>query len=441
MTAMLQQRSPEGEQSEGRWPRICELSGRPGETRVAMVSMHTSPLAQLGKSRDAGGMNVYVRELARALGRLGISVDCFTRWTDPSLPQILPLGSRARLIHIPAGPISPLHKDELYAHLPQFVAGIECFAVTERTDYHLIHSHYWLSGVAGDDLAQRWGAPHLTMFHTLARLKQHARPEEVETALRIDQERRVIASADRMIVATEDERSQITRLYGAARSRLRIVPCGVDLAKFTPENRAEARATLSDRLGLTDVPIILFVGRLDPLKGADLLLDALARMQTPAQLVLVGGDEADPERARLRDLTYSLGIADRVRLVDAAPQEELPAYYRAADLLAVASHYESFGLVAVEALACGTPVIAPRVGGLPAIVHDGENGALLDFRSPLLYAERLDALLADTEALHQMHQNARQSVLRFRWSNVARDIAAEYADMLHEADMPLAVCD
>lgn len=420
------QRPPVIVASEGRWPRICARHDRPGDRRIAMLSMHTSPLAALGRSRDAGGMNVYVRELARHLGRRAIAVDVFTRWTDPAVPQILPLGSHARLIHIPAGPLGPVSKHDLFPLIPAFVAGVECFAVSQRLDYDLIHSHYWLSGAAGMDLARRWGAPHLAMFHTLARLKQHARPEERESDLRIEQERLIIAGADGVIVATEDEREQITRLYGLSRQAMHTVPCGVDLAQFAPGDRAAARARLASRLRLGDEPLLLYVGRLDPLKGPELLIRALPLLRERATLALVGGDGRDPERARLRDLAVDLGVAERVRLVDAAPQEQLPDYYRAADLALVASHYESFGLVAVEALACGTPVVAPSVGGLPAIVRDGVNGALLAQRTPAAFAAAIGALLRAPERRARLAAAARASIRHLSWPAVAGEIEAIY---------------
>ena len=419
--------------SEGRWPRICERRDHPGTTRVALLCYHTSPLAALGKSRDAGGMNVYVRELAIALGRRGVVVDIFTRWTDPSLPQIISLGVNARIIHIPAGPIAPVHKNDLFPYLAQFVAGIECFAISEHIDYTIIHSHYWLSGVAGMDLKRRWGAPHIVMFHTLARLKQQARPEEQETALRIDYERRIIHAADSIVVATEDEREQINRLYGAPRQMMHTIPCGVDLGTFTPIGRAEAQAEIRATLHLDAAPILLFVGRLDPLKGPDLLIRTLGQMRQQATLLLVGGDDRDPERSRLLALAEELGVAERVRMVDAVPHEQLTTFYRAADLLTIASHYESFGLVAVEALATGTPVIAPAVGGLPVIVHDHVNGALLPERTAQSFAARIDAILGDPAESARLHAQARPSVRHFGWHTISGQIISLYDDLTENA--------
>jgi D-inositol-3-phosphate glycosyltransferase len=412
--------------SEGRWPRIYERSQRPSETRVAMLSLHTSPLAVLGRSRDAGGMNVYIRELATHLGRIGTAVDVFTRWTDPTLPQIIPLNAHARLIHIPAGPIAPLPKDLLLPLTRTFTAGVECFAVSNRCDYDLIHSHYWLSGVAGLRLARHWGAPHLMMFHTLAKLKQAARPEEQELPVRAEREEQILRQSDRVIVATEDEREQIARLYGVASCHLRTIPCGVDLERFAPDGRQADRLRLRQSLHLDDAPVILAVGRLDPLKGADILMQSVARMHTSAQLVLLGGDANDPERARLQALAADLGLTQRLRFVDAVPHEALPAWYRGADVLAVASHYESFGLVAVEALACGTPVVASQVGGLPSIVQDNVNGALVPTHTPEAFAARFDELLHQPTTLARLAANARPSVQRFGWAAITAEVAALY---------------
>ena len=431
MTTMLHQTANAAAMgsNEGRWPRICELSRPSEQLHVAMLCFHTSPLAILGQSRDAGGMNIYVRELAKNLGQRGIAVDIFTRWTDPSLPQIVPLGTNARLIHIPAGPLTPLPKNDLFGYVPAFVAGIDCFAISQHTEYQLIHSHYWLSGVAGLSLAQRWGAPHMTMFHTLARLKQHARPEENESALRIEQERRIIAEVDSIIVATDDERQQIQRLYGAHRGTIHTIPCGVELSNFMPLNRTAARASVAAELRLDDEPLLLYVGRLDPLKGAELLVRTVPLLQTTATLVIVGGDERDPERERLLTLARASGVATRIRMVNAVPHEELSRYYRAADLMAIASHYESFGLVAVEALASGTPVIAARVGGLPTIVQDRINGLLIDHRSPEQFAHGIDALLRDPAEMSRLRAAARPSVRQFGWHAVAGQIADCYATL------------
>jgi D-inositol-3-phosphate glycosyltransferase len=388
-----------------------------------MLSLHTSPLAPLGKSVEAGGMNVYVRELARELGKRGLMVDIFTRWTDPTTPRILPLNEHVRVIHIKAGPIARLPKNDLFQHIPEFVRRVQQFAECERHAYDVIHSHYWLSGVAGMQLAKTWDIPHMTMFHTLARLKQQARPDERETPLRLEYEGRIIASADRIAVATPHERDQIARIYGICPQRMTIVPCGVDLRHFQPQDRQQARASL----GLNGQPTLLFVGRPDPLKGGEMLIQAAGLLQQPATVVLVGGNlEDDPELDRLRVVARAQGVEAEVRFQGAIPQEELPRFYSAADLLIVPSYYESFGLVAVESLACGTPVIATKVGGLPYIVRDGENGFLIPWRCAGLLAEKIDAVLSDTDLLEELRARARSSVIRYSWRTVAAQIRQVY---------------
>jgi D-inositol-3-phosphate glycosyltransferase len=401
-----------------------------------MLSLHTSPLARLGRTRDAGGMNVYVRELSRELGREGIPVDVFTRWTDPNDPPIEPLGAGARLIRVPAGPITPLPTAELLPHVDEFVHRVKRFARRGGQAYDLVHSHYWLSGAAGLSLAREWDVPHVTMFHTVERLKGERLGSSVESTTagqrRAELEGAIAATADCVTVATTHERDQLHRLYGLTTSRIEVIPCGVDLRAFTPGTQAQRRAA-RDELGLPDGPVVLSVGRLDPIKGTDLLLESVALMRTPATLVLVGGDpDGDPELDRLRGMAEALGLGDRVRLPGAAPQTELPRYYWAADALVVASRYESFGLVAVEALACGTPVVAAKVGGLPSIVRDGENGVLVSWRCAESFAEALDSLLGDAPRLRRLQDGARPSVEPFGWHRVGARVRRIYHELTAE---------
>jgi D-inositol-3-phosphate glycosyltransferase len=410
-----------------------------------MLSLHTSPLARLGRSRDAGGMNVYVRQLSRELGRGGMLVDVFTRWTDPSEPLIEPLGDGARLIRVQAGPVAPLSTGELAPHVDEFVRRVIRFASLQGHPYDLVHSHYWLSGVAGMKLAREWDVPHVTMFHTVERLKGErlGAPAPLTAAgeHRAEHEGLIAATADCVTVATAHERDQLRRLYGLCAAHMEVIPCGVDLRNFTagsPERRRAARAALG--LG-DDAPILLAVCRLDPIKGTDLLLESVAAMRTRATVVLVGGNpESDPELERLRLRAAELGIADRVRLPGAEPQERLPLYYQAADLLVVCSRYESFGLVAVEALACGTPVVAAHVGGLPSIVRDGENGLLIPWRCPGAFAERIDALLEDPPRLARLRAAARPSVVRFDWQRIGDQVRAVYQSLTSERREAMACC-
>ena len=403
---------------------------------VAMLSVHTSPLDNPGSTKDAGGMNVYMRELASKLGHRQTTVDIFTRWTNEHSPRIVQLSTNVRVIHIKAGPITPIHKNELYQYLPEFIHNIETFRRSKVRQYDVLHSHYWLSGVAAMQLAQRWAVPHVTMFHTLARLKQLANPKEKEPALRLEMEQQLIKQADRIIAATADERMQLIRYCGATSSQVEVIPCGVDLRLFVPQNKLEARNTL----GLPpSQPVLLFVGRLDPFKGPDLLLRAAAMMEEEAQVVIVGGKlEGDNELEQLKSLSFDLDISERVHFLGARPQRELPAVYNAADVTVMPSYHESFGLVAVESLACGTPVVATRAGGLTTIVRHGETGYLVP-RCPGFFAERLDTLLQDRVLLEQMRLAARPSVRHFSWKSVADQVSSLYQEMIGEMEQLLAL--
>jgi D-inositol-3-phosphate glycosyltransferase len=410
-----------------------------------MLSLHTSPLARPGRHRDAGGMNVYVRQMGKELGRGGMLVDVFTRWTDPADPLIETMADGVRLIRVQAGPITPLPVAELAPHVDEFARRVMRFASLQSQPYDLIHSHYWLSGVAGMKLAREWDVPHVTMFHTVERLKGErlGAPAPLTAAgeRRAEHEGLIAASTDCVTVATTHERDQLRRLYGLSAAHMEVIPCGVDLRNFnagSTERRRAARAALAlDE----DAPVLLSVCRLDPIKGTDLLLESVAALRTRATVVLVGGNpEGDPELERLRQRAAELGIADRVRLPGAEPQERLPLYYHAADLLVVASRYESFGLVAVEALACGTPVVAAHVGGLPSIVRDGDNGLLIPWRSPEAFAEGIDALLEDAPRLARLRLAARPSVLRFDWRHIGDQMRAVYESLTAERREALACC-
>ncbi len=396
---------------------------------VAMLSVHTSPLDIPGRTTDAGGMNVYMRELARELGQRQIKVDIFTRWTNEHQPRIVQLSPHVRVIHIKAGPIAPIHKHDLFEYLPTFAQRIDEFRRSEATQYDILHSHYWLSGVAALQLAQRWDTPHVTMFHTLGRLKQLARPGEPESALRLEMERRLIAHADRIIATTEDERTQMIRHCGATAGQVQVIPCGVDLKHFVPHNKQRAREALDLN---QKRPVLLFVGRLDPFKGPDILLRAAALMEEEAQIVIVGGKlTGDRELQQLRELAADLNISRRLKFLGARPQKELPVIYSAADVTVMPSYHESFGLAAAESLACGTPVVATRSGGLTTIVRHGETGYLVP-RCPGFFAERLDTLLRDSDLLQQMRSKARNSVLQFSWKSVADQVQNLYHELVSE---------
>ena len=394
-------------------------------TRVAMLSVHGCPLARLG-TREAGGMQLYVRALSRELGRRGIQVDVYTRQVNPSTPTVVPFGPNARVIHLNAGEQGPVDKTTVFDLLPEFVSNLQRFRRDERIDYDYIHSHYWLSGWVGNLLAPRWSVPHVTMFHTLGRLKNRAMGDQTESEARSEVETRIVASVDRVIASSEHERQALVDLYGARRDRVEVVPCGVDLTLFQPGDREQARA----QLGLSG-EVILFVGRMDPIKGLDLLLGAVALLarRPTLKLVVVGGSGTEEEMKRSQALVGTLEIAGQVEFRGSVAQEELPTYYQAADICVVPSHYESFGLVAIEALACGTPVIGSMVGGLPTVIRDGENGLLVPWRQPSEFAERIDLILSDQALRESLADHARPSVLKYGWGAVAGRITSVYEDV------------
>ncbi|MCL6647953.1 MAG: glycosyltransferase [Chloroflexi bacterium] len=393
--------------------------------RIATLCYHGSPFAAPG-TPSTGGMQVYVREMGRALTALGHEVDVFTRQNTPDQPPVVRDRPGFRVIALPAGPVAPVPKADLPLYLPCFVRQVLGFAAAEGRRYDLVHSHYWLSGRVGRVVSQRWGVPHVTIFHTLAEVKNRARIGEREPAERISAERVIINEADCIIAASQHERQQLVRLYAARPEQIAVLPCGVDLDQFRPRPKLLARA----RLGLTARFILLFVGRLEPLKGIDILLRAAAGLEERADLaVLIVGGAADgypEEAARLRALAAECGIAERVHLLGPQPQRHLVDLYSAADLTVIPSYYESFGLVAVESLACGTPVIASRVGGLTSTVRDGETGYLIPWRCPEAFLERIELLLGNETLRACFAAAARPSVERFRWSTIASQLSGLY---------------
>ncbi|MCH7484198.1 MAG: glycosyltransferase [Chloroflexi bacterium] len=342
-------------------------------------------------TRDSGGLNVYVRSLGRELARRGHTMDVFTRRTDADSPEITqldgPNGSvgRMRIIQIAAGPLDA-DKRAQRRYLEEFRRGVVAFQERNDLSYDLVHSHYWMSGWVGRTLADCWETPHVVMFHTLAEAKNRHHLGEREPKYRIAGERTVVAGADRIICAGEGEARMLTDLYRAQRSGISVIPCGVDVDHFRPIDRAEARA----HVGLdADEPVILFVGRIEPLKGIDVLIQAASHLEGPFRVLVVGGDEKDGRRLRgLVRLARELGVEERITFTEAATRDDLPYYYNAADVCAVPSYYESFGLVALEAMACGLPVIANAAGALPEVVgSDGRSGHLVPPRDARAMAD------------------------------------------------------
>jgi D-inositol-3-phosphate glycosyltransferase len=401
--------------------------------RVAVISAHTSPLARPGGAKS-GGLNVYVLELARRLAAQGCNVDIFTRATAPDSPRVIDEAPGLRVMNLVAGPQSPLAPEQLHGHLDAFYEALLDFCRTDGAAYDLVHSHYWLSGLVGSRLKTLWGVPHVVMFHTLGEIKNRASYGEHESQLRIEAEAEVLRYADRVICATEQERASLRQLYGAADDQVAVIPLGVDLERFRPTAKRDARAAL----GLNDERIILFVGRIEPLKGLDILINAAALLESDvdSSVLVVGGDEtSESQVAELRELARDRGIEHRVAFVGAVDHDQLPLYYNAADVCVVPSHYESFGLVAVEAMASGVPVIASRVGGLAGTVRDGETGYLIPWLCPEPFAERIELLLANEPLRHNLGQAAREAMSRYRWETVAGAVLTLYTSLTDPANL------
>ena len=409
--------------------------------RVAMLSVHTCPLAALG-GKETGGMNVYVREASRELARMGVAVDVFTRSQNPAIPRVVELAPGARVIHLAAGAQAPMARERVWEHLDEFADRVEAWRLSEGLDYDVVHAHYWLSGVVGIDLGARWRVPVLQMFHTLARLKNVvARTDaEREPALRVAEETRVIAGVNRIVAASEVERIRLVEGYGARRDHVSVIPCGVDTALFRPGHPTVARAELD----LDDQPTLLYVGRIAPIKGLATLLEAVAQLLSNGRrvrLLVIGGDSdeaIDGHEAYVRDLTCRLGLCDAVEFLGPQPQTALREYYVAADLTVMPSFYESFGMVAMESMACGTPVVATRVGGLATTVRDGATGFLVPEGDVAALAERIDTLLADAALRAELGAAGVRWAAEHRWPCVADAICREYARLQPRARRYLA---
>ncbi|MCE5209238.1 MAG: glycosyltransferase [Chloroflexi bacterium] len=409
-----------------------------------MISYHTCPLATLG-GKDSGGMNVYVHELTRQLGKMGIYVDVFTRSQDEHVPHVLhDLGYGNRVVHIPAGPEVPLSKSELVQHIPEFVDHILDFANKKGCKYDLIHSHYWMSGIAAIALKKEWNVPIIQMFHTLGRMKNRiARsPEEREGDYRLNGEQEVLDNVDAVVIATPAEKTQLEFLYQAEHVPTFIIPPGVDTSRFYPIPKDEAR----EYVGLEpDDHMILFVGRIEPLKGIDTLLQAILKLQTKGiiqccnqYLVIIGGNSeveaarANTEMARLQKMCVEIGIGDLVLFVGNRSQDALPYYYSAADAVVMPSHYESFGMVALEAMACGTPVVASQVGGLAFLVKDEQTGYVVPNNDPEALAEKLSDLLENPALREKLGKQAAEYARGYDWEIIAARIAGLYNQVIDQ---------
>jgi D-inositol-3-phosphate glycosyltransferase len=419
--------------------RLSRLRGT-SPRRVAVLSVHTSPLHQPGTG-DAGGMNVYIVEVAQRLAQAGVEVEVFTRATGGDLPPVVEMAPGVLVRHVTAGPLEGLAKEDLPAELCDFTHGVlRAEAGRSPGWYDLIHSHYWLSGQVGWLAKERWGVPLVHTAHTLAKVKNRklAAGDRPEPMARVLGEELVVSEADRLVANTPTEAGELIDLYGAPMPRVAVVEPGVDLDRFTPPcvgRETVVRTGARRRLGLPEHgQVIAFVGRIQPLKAPDVLLRAVAQLppSVTGQLTIavVGGNSGSG--LDLAGLAGSLGIAGQVRFLPPQSREALPDLYRAADLVAVPSYNESFGLVALEAQACGTPVVAAAVGGLVTAVRDGISGVLVDGHAPATWARVLGGLLAEPGRRAQLSRGAIAHAQHFSWNHTAARLLAVYRDAMCE---------
>jgi D-inositol-3-phosphate glycosyltransferase len=407
---------------------------------LAVITAHACPYSEIG-SAENGGMSVYVREMAEALAQRDVPTVFFTRKEDPGAPPVVHFEDGTRLVHIPAGPQAPISKDGFFYHLPEFYRGVAQWARDEDIEFRLVHSHYWLSGWAGRRLSQLWGVPWAHMAHTLARVKDRDRPAGAapEADQRVAVELEIVRSTNRMIAPTAQEVEDLVFLYGADRSCISVVAPGVDTERFAPTDASELRR----RLGIGDgEKVILFTGRLERLKGVEILVHALAaildgRTERDVRLLVLGADSSNGvleagvhggERARLEALAIEIGVDDRVDFLGTVPHEDLPAYYSLADVCAVPSYSESFGLVAIEAEACGTPVVASRIGGLRQLVLDGITGVTVPSHEPMAWAEALSRVIDDPKAREVLGTAARHLAQAYSWDTSAEQLLEAYTE-------------
>ena len=409
-------------------PGFPELPDAP-ELRVAVLTVHGCPVVRAGE-KDAGGMNVYVLATVNELASRGVKVDVFTRSHDPSDPQVIELSPGARVIHLKAGAIRP-EKNGVFDLLPEFTDRVANFVDEEGNEYDVIVSHYWLSGLVGEKLATLWALPHVTSFHTLAEVKRRARPGEVEVPQRASGERQIARNTDKIIAWSAHERDLLAELYGANRDNVLIIPPGVDTKMFRPHDKLISR----QKLGLPKTgKILMYVGRVERLKGIEILIQAVAGMEEEddVTLLVIGGDEIDTERQRLGEVVDRLGITERVRFLPSVKQDQLPEYYSAADVCVFPSYYESFGLAALEAMSCGTPVVASRVGGLPSIVKEGETGYLIPSRCPSAFIQRIEILITNDHLRTIMGRAARERALELGWGVAVDRLLSVFCGLAEE---------
>jgi D-inositol-3-phosphate glycosyltransferase len=412
---------------------LCSIPERPRQA-IALISDHADPAAVIGHE-EAGGQNVYVRQVGEALAQLGWQVDMFTRRVDPQAPSIVQHGPHCRTIRLKAGPECFIPRDELFPYMGEFVESFRAFQTQQGLQYPLVHTNYWLSAWVGLQLRRHQSLQILHTYHSLGSVKYRTlakRPPIADIRLQVEQQ--ILVEAD-CIIATSTQERDLLRQMVAQTGQIEVIPCGTDIRRFSSQPKSLARR----QLGWSSTErILLYVGRLDPRKGLETLLRASAQLEagspvlsSPWRLVIVGGSSPDrsdgQERQRLEQLAQDLGISDRITFAGAISHDELPNYYNAADICIIPSHYEPFGLVAIEAMACGTPVVASDVGGLRFTVIPEETGLLVPPCNPAALAEAIGRILTDEILAQKLRQQSSFHVQqRFSWSKVAMQLSTLY---------------
>ena len=396
--------------------------------RIALLSVHTSPLAPLG-GKKTGGMNVYVREFAKELAMRGVEVDIYTRRFEPNLPEVdTSIGEGVRVIHVNSGPQHYLNPEDVYSHLSEFTAGVLAYNTKSGRTYDLIYSHYWLSGWVANKLDEVWNIPIVQMFHTLGHMKNRIGSSPMPMMVpdvRIATETKIVRWADRIVAATPAEQTQLLWLYRTDRRKIEIVPPGVDPLQFQPVEQRKAKV----HLGLThSKSLFVFAGRIEPLKAVDTIIEAvdIIKRECPLRfeqivVAVIGGNPNDPaeeELTRLQELTRERGLQNVIKFLGSKDHQWLPYYFCAAEAVIVPSDYESFGMVALEAMASGTPVIASEVGGLAYLVRDQETGFHVPARNPRSLAQAIYAILEDPQKQKILGENANKLAQHYSWSNI-----------------------
>jgi len=395
--------------------------------KIAILSVHSSPLGQPGEG-DTGGMSIYIREATKELVKLGHTVDIYTRVQSPTTPEVIEIAPGLRQIHILAGEPADIDKLLVYDTAPDFACQTEGFRKQHNLKYDIIFSHYWISGIAGQYLQIWWQVPQMVMFHTLGAIKNAIGIGEDEPDLRIEEERQVAQTSHRVIASTENEKIALYRFYGVPPEKVSVIPCGVNFNLFKPLDKAAARL----ELGLGEGKIILFVGRIEKLKGIDRIIQSLPFLNDiKPHLMIVGEDGNRPgEVQKLKALAENLGVAESITFRGLVDYDKLPVYYNAADVCAFPSFYESFGLVPLESLACGTPVVATEVGDLKNIILDGQTGYVIPNGCPPLLAEKLGLILRRNSPNLRDASGIRESIARYNWSNIALSIESQCRQLL-----------